>query len=969
MGAHHRHHGPGPRVTPIEGGTPVRELFWRLKAMLRRDRLTDEREAELQFHHDMAVEAERRRGAPADDAVRRARMRAGVVSHGVEATRASMGIRWLDGAILDVRHAVRALTRNRSFGAVAVLVLAASVAITTLIFFMLDGVVLRPLPYRSPERLVRIYEAGETQPKFPLSIGRFLDYRAHARSLESIALYTGQDVELSGVDGRSEQLTGVFITSDFFSVLGTAPRLGRAFTDADLRQKTRLVILSHRVWRDRFASDPAIVGKPIRLDREAWTVVGVAPEGFQHIGGEYRSPLQGESVDVWLPQALDLSEGGLRGAHFCNAIARVRPDVTEAQVRDELDRMAAAYSSRYPKFGAWRARVEPLASEVTGRSRQIVWLLMAAGVLVLLVACANIAGLSVARAVARRDELSLRRALGASRWQLARVGLAENLVIGLVGAALGLALAGLGLPLLRQLLPLDFPRAHEIGLTVRGGAFAVAVAMATSVLAGLLPSFGREGVASTQHRATASPVTRRLRTALVVGEIALAGLLCAGALFLLRSYEEIGARDHGFRAESALTFRVTVQRAGRPNRGDVARGYEDIRSRILGIAGVSSVGASTNLPWSGYDENTGFRMVGVTAEGDDGPGARYQGAGPGYFEAVGMKLLAGRLFDPTRDAIGQPNTLIVNDALVSRYFPKGGALGAKVRVFGGEREIVGIVGGVRDFPADPDTKPGLWFPLGQIEFQPVFYVVRSAGVAPASLTSAVTAAVHAVDPDLPLADVRTLDGRAAAALASRRFALWLFQAFALLALVLAAAGVYGLLAYVVRQRRKELGIRAALGASRGSLWTMVLGDGLRMAVIGAVLCAALVPVGGSLLQTFLYNVKSFDLVAMAGAPGRPAGRRLPREPRSRLVRDAQRSLDGAPGRLGGFAVQGSRDEGRGTKDRDEGQGRRTRTKGRGLAGAGDHWPPDSARPAPRRHVAGGWPTSFLNARLNAASDS
>ena len=624
----------------------MRELFWRLRAMLRRDRLTDEREAELQFHHDMAVEAERRRGAAADDAVRRALMRAGVVSHGVEATRASMGIRWLDGAILDLRHAVRALTRNRTFGAVAVLVLAASVAINTLIFFMLDGVVLRPLPYQSPERLVRIYEAEETQPKFPLSIGRFLDYRANARSLESIALYTGQDVELTGVDGRSEQLTGVFVTSDFFSVLGTSTRAWAAPSPTP-------TFARRRASSSSATASGAIASRPIRPSSASRFGSTARPgrwsasrrRAFSTSVASTRSPLQGESVDVWLPQALDLSEGGLRGAHFCNAIARVRPDVTAAQVRDELDRMAAAYSSRYPKFGVWRARVEPLASEVTGRSRQIVWLLMAAGVLVLLVACANIAGLSVARAVARRDELSLRRALGASRWQLARVGLAENLVIGLVGATLGLVLAGLGLPLLRQLLPLDFPRAHEIGLTVRGGAFAVAVAIATSLLAGLLPSFGREGVAyhaASRDREPRDPPAahgpRRRRD-------------CARRAALRRRAVPAPQLRGDRRPRPRLPL---GERAHLPGHGATGRTAQARRRGtrlrghpipILGIAGVSSVGASTNLPWSGYDENTGFRIVGVTAEGDDGLGARYQGAGPGYFEAVGMKLLAGRLFD------------------------------------------------------------------------------------------------------------------------------------------------------------------------------------------------------------------------------------------------------------------------------------------------------------------------------------
>jgi len=837
-------------------------------AMLRRDRMAAERIEELQLHFDMEVEAGLHRGLSRQEARRQALLRAGSLSHGMESTRESFGIRWLDGAAMDLRHAYRALTRNRGFGAVAVLVLAASVAINTLIFFMLDGVVLRPLPYGSPERLVRLYDTNKGTPRFPLTIGHYLDYRAHARSLDGVALYTGQDMELSASDGRSQQLTGVAITTDYFSVLGRALLLGQPFTDADLRQENRHAILSYRVWRDHFQSDPSIVGKAVRLNRQPWTIVGVAPEGLQHVGGDYRSPLQGESVDIWIP-LVSTSERAIRAYHFSNAIARIREGFTEAQARQELERLNASYEQRYPQYGHWAARMEPLLNEVTGRSRQVIWLLMVAGGLVLLVACANIAGLCIARIVSRRKELSLRRALGASRWQLVRVGLAENLLIGAAGASLGLLLAAAGLPLLRQLLPADFPRAHEIGLTPTAAIFAAAVAIATVLLAGLLPSVGSESIGGdalhAQQRVTAGRDARRLRSALVAGEIALAGLLCAGALFLLRSYQEIGARDHGFNAAGVLTFQLTVP-GDDDKPGRIARVDEDIRSKIAEIPGVSSVGASTNLPWSGYDENTGFGIVGRTPDDDSGPGARYQAASPGYFEATGMRLVHGRLFDRVRDADGQPPTVIVNDALATRYFPKGDAVGAMIAVWGKQRQIVGVVAGIKDSPADLETKSALWFPLGQVDFGRVFFAVRSTRVDPTALTSDVTAAVRAVDPELPLADIRTLERRTGAALASRRFALWLFQAFAALALVLAAAGIYGLLAYVVRQRRKELGIRAALGASRADLWTMILGDGLKMAVAGASGCLLLIPLGGSLLQSFLYNVKAFDLITILGAP-------------------------------------------------------------------------------------------------------
>jgi hypothetical protein len=279
---------------------------------------------------------------------------------------------------------------------------------------------------------------------------------------------------------------------------------------------------------------------------------------------------------------------------------------------------------------------------------------------------------------------------------------------------------------------------------------------------------------------------------------------------------------------------------------------------------VDAVGFTTNLPWSGYDENTGFQVVGQPVASDE-PNTRFQAATAGYFEAAGMRLVAGRFFDAAQDRFGRPPVVVVNEALVRRYLPAGSAVGTRLQVFGETREIVGVVADVRDFPADLDTKPALWFPLTQIEFGNVFGAVRSSGTDPASLTSAIAAAVRAVDADLPLADVRALDRRAATAVAPRRFALWLFQAFALLAMMLAAAGIYGLLAYVVRQRRKELGIRSALGARPGDLWRIVVADGLRMAGVGALLCLAFIPVGGRLLESFLYNVTAFDPITLGGA--------------------------------------------------------------------------------------------------------
>ena len=432
------------------------EWIWRTKAMLRRKRLSAEKAEELQLHYDMEVQAGVVHGLSDVEARRQARLKVGSVSEGLESTREEWGFRALDGAAGDLRHAFRALTRNMGFSTIATVVLAAGVAINAVIFCILDGVVLRPLPYEAPEQLVRLYDSGKTAPRFPMAIGRYLDYRANAKSLAGIALYTGVDMDWSSGDGRPDKLRGLAITSEYFSVLGKTPHLGRAFTDSDLRADVRNVVVSYGTWRDRLGSDPAILGKAMRLGRESWTVIGVGPKGFQHVGGEYRSPLQGETVDFWVPRPTNVDEGTMEGSHFCNAVARLRTGFTQAQAQQELTRLAALHTARYPQAGEWGVGIEPLSTEITKGARALIVLLISAGALVMLIACANIGGLCLARAVARSKELALRHALGANRWRLVRVGLAECFLIGVAGAAAGALLASAALPVLRHLLPADF---------------------------------------------------------------------------------------------------------------------------------------------------------------------------------------------------------------------------------------------------------------------------------------------------------------------------------------------------------------------------------------------------------------------------------------------------------------------------------------------------------------------------------
>ncbi|MBM3783396.1 MAG: FtsX-like permease family protein [Acidobacteria bacterium] len=513
----------------------MREFFWRLRAMFRRDGIG----AELEHHLELETQAGIERGLEPAEARRQAVLRAGNLTGAQESLREARGVPLFDGLAADLRHAARSLRRSPSFAAVAVAALAAAVAINTLVFFLLDGILLRPLPYPDPARLIRVYEAGPRVTKWPLSIANYEEFRRSAKSLESMALYTGFDLELN-----KERIPGIAVTPEFFSILGATPFAGRFFERSEMTRSARPVVISHTIWRTHFHSDPAIAGRAIRMNRETWTIIGVAPPGFQHVGGEYRSPLQGDTVGLWIPLALDGSEMRRRASHFSNAVARLRPGYTAESARLELCAIASRIAKEDPRFSeGLQANTAPLLDEVAGRSKQVVFLLAVAGLIVMIIACANVAGLCVARAIARGREFDIRHALGAGRWQLLRAGLAENLVLGAAGAILGLLFATAVLPVLRTLLPADFPRLHEIRLTPLAAAFSVFAGLATALAAGLIPRVRRP--------------TMHARAWLVGAEVALAVLLCAGGLLLGKSYELLGERDHGFTPNGVQSFQIS----------------------------------------------------------------------------------------------------------------------------------------------------------------------------------------------------------------------------------------------------------------------------------------------------------------------------------------------------------------------------------------------------------------------------
>ena len=779
------------------------------------------------------------------------------------------GLSWLDGTALDLRHAIAALKHQPGFTLITVAALSSAVAVSTLIFTVVDGVLLRPLPYPAPDRLIRVFEWTPRNPKFPISILNYLEDRRTNRTLESIALYTRADAQLMH-DDRAERLTAVQITDDFLPTLGVQPILGRNFSPSEMLRSARIVILGNQLWRTRFRSDPEILGKTIRLDRENWAVIGVLPAGFQHVGGSYRSPLQGETVALWTPLGLDLQPGALRNWHFTNVVARLRPGVSLQAAQEDLNRIMDDLARRFPdSYGKARARIEPLAAEVLGQSRQTVKLLMAAGALILCIACVNIAGLCVARVLARRRELAIRQALGCGSWRLVRAVLSENLVLGAAGGTLGLALAAALQPALRVILPSDFPRVHEIALSASGAVFAIAVAFAASQVAGLVPALRqtrvdpRDALSEDHRTGSAAREAQRLRGALLVCEVALACVLCFGTILLLRSSILLGARDQGFEARGALTFQLTLPDRAYQEKERVLALYDELLRRWREIPSVRAAGLATNVPWSGYDENTSFDIVGRQPRPGEAIQARFQSATPGFFEALRFRLLQGRLIE-ARDTATAARVVVINEALARRYF-SGDALGRFLDLWGEKRQIVGIVADVRDRPADPEAEPAFWWPMAQQPFGRVQAVLRTDGD-PLALLGPAGDVVHALDGELPIAEVATMDAVASVALAERRFTLWLFQAFATLAIALAALGIYGLLTYVVRQRRKELGIRMALGATRSGILSTVVRDGVLLTALGIGLGIALAPAAGHALSTLLYGITETDTVTLVAAP-------------------------------------------------------------------------------------------------------
>ncbi len=773
----------------------------------------------------------------------------------------------MDALRQDLQYAWRMLVRSPGVTALALVALALGIGANTAVFSVVDGVLLEPLPYSEPDRLAVVWAA--TPDLLPASGGEFTGWREQSDVFSAIAAFHSQPYAVTG--GAPEILGGVRASAELFPLLGVAAEHGRTFLpEEDRPGGPHVVVLGHAVWQRRFGGDPSIVGRTISLDDEPYTVVGVMPDGFQFPRrGEMPSPFQfPQDVAVYTPLALTPEQAANRGREYLMVIARLKPGVTLAQAQAGMSATAERFAQQFPSTNRNRgARVVGLREQVLARVEPALLMLLGAVGLVLLIACANVANLALVRASARGKEMAIRSALGAARGRVVRQLLTESLVLALVSGAVGLVLALWGVETVRALLPETVPRAEEIGVNARAFGFTLVVSLVTGVLFGLAPalqaSMPRLSPALQEGgRSDRGSGSRRLRGLLVVSEVALALVLLAGAGLLLRSFVRLARVDSGVDTRNVLTVDVRLPRGRYAPPRQVAF-FDELVTRLRALPGVRAAAGIYPLPLSGAEEGASFVVDGRPAAPDERVLAGPRFVSPGYFETMGIPVVRGRGFRDSDGREASP-TLVINEAMARTYWPSGDPIGQRLAFSGVSgprvwREIVGVISDVHHSGLDRPSPPEVYCPFAQFPGPGLTLVLRTNG-APRDLVASVEAAVRSIDADQPITNVRTMDELLARSVAPRRFPLLLLGTFAGLALVLAAVGIYGVMSYLVAQRRHEIGIRMALGAEARDVRRLVVGQGMKLVLIGLALGAAGALVLTRVLQGLLFAVSATDPV-------------------------------------------------------------------------------------------------------------
>jgi putative ABC transport system permease protein len=854
-------------------------LLARLRGMVRRNRLDQELDEELRSHLEMRAADNLAAGMPPEQARYEAQKRFGNTTLLKQDAREVDIVRWLDEAARDFRHALRMLQRSPGFTTVAVLTLALGIGANTAIFSVVDSVLFRPLPYHEPGQLVMVWENNSQHPNphNTVSPPNFLDWQNRNTVFSGMAyMFDGRD-NLTG-NGDPQEVVVQDVSANFFSLLGVNLLLGPGFTPENGKAgHDNVVILGYGIWKERFAGDPAIVGKSIVLNGHPQTVVGVAPQNFQWFIKD--GSLTSAKPQMWSPFVFPQSWSNHKDmGRFITVVARLKPGANRSQSQTQMTAIASQLEHEYPDAdGHWGVNVVALRDQISGELRPALLVLFGAVAFVLLIACANVSSLLLARAASREREMAIRTAIGASRWRIARQLLMESLLLALIGGGLGVALAVWGTNALLAASPRNLLDMRSVSMDLPVLCFALAATLLAGLLFGFLPSYisahsrisetlkkGGRGSSAANRRALA-------RNAFVVAQLGLALVLLTGSGLLIRSFVRLTGVDPGFDTGHLLTFKVSLPRAKYGKDPLCLAFFQQLLAKLSTLPGVRSATMESFPPLAGLGAATAVHLLSQPSLAlSDLPVTNVQVVGSNYFNTMNIPLRAGRLFN-AQELTEEKHVTIINQAFADKYLHGVNPLGQKAAIYMKSlsenelqpSEIIGVVGDVHQMGLDTVPEPTVYWPHPELVMSGMTILVRTAND-PLSMASAARAALQQLDPELPLAGVATMDQLLADSLSRSRFTMLLLGIFSAVALVLAAVGVYGLIAYSVTQRTQELGIRVALGAQSRDVLRLVLAQGTRLTLLGVALGVFAALALSRLLATLLFNVSATDPLTFAG---------------------------------------------------------------------------------------------------------
>ena len=848
----------------------LRAFLIRLGGWWGRDRREREMNEEIEAHFQMHVEDNQRAGMSAAEARRQAVLKFGGIESAKESLRGRWTVAFLETTWQDLKYALRGLRRNPAFALTAVLSLALGIGASIAIFTVADNLLLRPLPYRDPGKLVMVWEAsrrGEAYAHNVISPANYRDWKAQNDVFDGIAAF-GDRRDVLNDGKRVEELDAQYVTADLLPLLGVQPIRGRLFTaEEDLPDAPKVVLIGYRLWQSWFGGDEGIVGRQVQLSGRPATIIGVLGPGFY---------FRNRSTDLWEPLGLNPANDYRKSAgRYLMSVARLKPGASQQQAQAQMTTIAQRLEAAYPEFDTnWGVNVEPLRDSLVREVKTSMQVLLGAVGLLLIVACANVANLLLARQTSRRREMALRAAIGAGRWRVVRQLITESVVLGLAGGLLGVALARWAVMGLLALAPRDLVRNASIAVDLRILIFAVAVSVLTGIVFGLAPSWAASranliGGLREDGRGSIGG-HGRLRNWLVAAEIAFSVMLLAGAGLLFRSLIGIQGVDSGLNPSEVLTFRVSTPSARYPEPARRTQFYQRAIDGLRQLPGVRSVSAVSFLPFHGMAAGT---WVGIGGRPPARPGeelvATIRTVMPGYFQTIGIPLLSGRDFTPADNTPEAPWRFIVNQTFARKYLageePLGKPINAAMERQNPFGEIVGVVGDVKEGALDKEPSPTVYYNHAHLIYSAMVFVVRTEGD-PLALAEPSRRVIRSLDATLPVADVQTMDAIVRETFARQRFSAVLLAGFSLVSLLLAAIGIYGVLAYSVTERTREIGVRVALGADPSRIVSLVLASGARLVLAGTVAGMAGAMALTGLLKTMLFGVGARDAVTFVAVP-------------------------------------------------------------------------------------------------------